>query len=37
MSYEQIAELLCENSLFDKLESYVGNACFDPGEFGELG
>jgi hypothetical protein len=34
MSYEALIELLTEDSLFEKLEDYVGNACYIPGEFG---
>ena len=37
MSFEDIVQLICEETLFDKLTSYVGNACFDPGEWGEVG
>ena len=37
MSYEAILEMICEHSMFEKLTHYVGNACFDPGEFGEIG
>ena len=37
MSYETILQLICENAMFEKLTDYVGNACFDPGEFGEVG
>ncbi len=37
MSYEEILETLSENELFEKLAQYVGQACFDPGEFKQLG
>jgi hypothetical protein len=37
MSYEEILESICEESTFEKLIQYVGQACFDPGEFKELG
>jgi len=37
MSYEEILQMVCDNSMFEKLAAYVGNACFDPGEYGEVG
>jgi len=37
MSYEEILLLISDNTMFEKLTDYVGNACFDPGEFRELG
>ena len=37
MSYEEIILMISDNSMFEKLADYVGSACFDPGEYGELG
>lgn len=37
MLYDEILDEICKNALFEKLTSYVGKACFDPGEFGEIG
>jgi hypothetical protein len=37
MSYDEILDEICNSELFEKLAAYVGKACFDPGEFGEVG
>lgn len=34
MSYDAILELMNEKAVFEKLISHIGNACFDPSEFG---
>jgi hypothetical protein len=34
MAYDDILRQLNEPSIFEKLMAYVGNACFDPDEFG---
>lgn len=37
MQLDTILERISSEEMFQKLMDYVGRACFDPGEFKELG